>query len=75
MAGKGLGTILAANALDSLIRRGFKELILWVFKANESAQKLYGRLGFTTTGVSRTDDRWQIPEIEMISIPLHKFVP
>ena len=65
-AGQGFGKTLLAAALGKLSRRGFKEISLWVFKANLGAIGLYGKLGFQPTGRERTDDRWQSLEIEML---------
>lgn len=65
-AGKGFGKTLLGAALSNLSERGFKEISLWVFKANLGAIGLYGKMGFQPTGRERTDDRWQSLEIEML---------
>ena len=45
---------------------GFQQSSLWVFESNEVARNLYVGKGFQVTGLKRTDDRWKIPEIQMI---------
>ena len=65
-AGKGFGKALLAAALSRLSERGFREISLWVFKANLGAFGLYKKMGFEPTGRERTDVRWQILEIEML---------
>jgi ribosomal protein S18 acetylase RimI-like enzyme len=65
-AGKGFGKALLARVLEELTGRGFTEISLWVFKTNESAQALYRKNGFLPTGIERIDERWKIPEIEML---------
>lgn len=66
-AGRGLGKQLLTYALSSLRNRDFEEITLWVFKDNASTRKLYSSFGFQETGQERTDDRWKIPEIEMLA--------
>lgn len=65
-AGKGCGKALLAAALDKLSVRKFKEISLWVFKANPGAIELYKKLGFEPTGRERTDPRWRSLEIELL---------
>ncbi len=65
-AGQGFGKTLLSAALGKLTARGFKEISLWVFKANLGAIELYKKLGFQPTGRERTDDRWQSLEIELL---------
>ena len=64
-AGKGLGRALLTAALAKLSERSFREISLWVFKANPGAIGLYRKMGFTPTGRERTDPRWHSVEIEM----------
>jgi hypothetical protein len=45
---------------------GFQQISLWVFESNEVARNLYVGKGFQVTDLKRTDDRWKIPEIQMI---------
>jgi ribosomal-protein-alanine N-acetyltransferase len=65
-AGKGFGSALLTSALDRLSERGFKEISLWVFKANLGALGLYKKMGFEPTDRERTDTRWKSLEIEML---------
>jgi ribosomal protein S18 acetylase RimI-like enzyme len=65
-AGKGFGKALLAAALEKLSVRKFKEISLWVFKANPGAIALYKKLGFEPTGRERTDPRWRSLEIELL---------
>jgi ribosomal protein S18 acetylase RimI-like enzyme len=66
-AGRGLGKLLLRHALASLREKGFEEITLWVFKNNAPTRNLYSSLGFLETGQERIDDRWKIPEIEMLA--------
>lgn len=65
-AGKGFGKALLAEVLQDLVTEGFTQTSLWVFKENQSAQGLYRKSGFLPTGIERTDERWKIPEIQML---------
>lgn len=66
-SGRGLGKFLLRHALASLREIGFEEITLWVFKNNAPTRNLYSSLGFQKTGQERIDDRWKIPEIEMLA--------
>ena len=65
-AGRGVGKGLLSQALSTLKDLNFKEISLWVFKANPGAIGLYKRMGFEPTGRERIDDRWKSLEIEML---------
>lgn len=65
--GKGLGKSLLNEALNSLVADGFNELSLWVFKENTTAKALYEKLGFQPNQRERTDERWKIPEIQLVA--------
>ncbi|MBI3429950.1 MAG: GNAT family N-acetyltransferase [Actinobacteria bacterium] len=65
-ASKGFGRALLKAALAKLSERNFKEISLWVFKANPGAMELYRKMGFTPTGRERTDPRWRSVEVEML---------
>ena len=65
-AGKGFGGALLRAALNTLAAGGFREISLWVFKANLGALGLYKKMGFEPTDRERTDPRWQSLEIEML---------
>ena len=64
--GKGFGSALLTTALAKLSERNFREVSLWVFKANPGAIGLYRKMGFAPTGRERTDPRWRSIEIEML---------
>jgi len=66
-AGRGLGKLLLRHALTSLRDNEFEEITLWVFKNNAPTRNLYSSLGFLETGQERIDERWKIPEIEMLA--------
>ena len=67
-AGKGLGRALLRDVLGRLRQRGFNKITLWVFKDNPTARGLYESEGFTPTGAEKTDPRWKIPQIEMVTV-------
>jgi ribosomal protein S18 acetylase RimI-like enzyme len=46
----GVGTTLAANALERLRKEGYSEAMLWSFRDNEAANAFYERLGFARDG-------------------------
>ena len=65
-AGKGVGSKLLAEVITALSKVDKAEITLWVFKENPTAIGLYRKFGFSETGREKTDDRWQIPQIEML---------
>lgn len=65
-AGKGVGSKLLSEVLAELSKIGHPEVTLWVFKENPIAMGLYLKVGFVETGREKTDERWQIPQIEML---------
>ncbi len=67
VAGRGIGQMILNTARSRLTTMGFKEISLWVFKDNLIAQGLYLKNGFLPTDQERTDARWKISEIEMLS--------
>jgi GNAT superfamily N-acetyltransferase len=50
----GVGTALVDNALDSLRRAGFSEVIVWSFRDNAPANRFYERHGFRPDGAAET---------------------
>ncbi len=60
--GRGVGRALLAYALDAMPGR---DVVLWVFEANDRARTLYERAGFRPDGASLTDPRWRTPQIRM----------
>jgi ribosomal protein S18 acetylase RimI-like enzyme len=65
-AGKGVGSKLLAEVISALAQIDKLEITLWVFKENPTAIGLYRKFGFSETGREKTDERWQIPQIEML---------
>jgi len=65
-AGKGVGSKLLNEVISELGKIGKPEITLWVFKENPIAIGLYRKSGFVETGREKTDERWQIPQIEML---------
>ncbi len=65
-AGKGVGSELLNEVISELGKIGKLEITLWVFKENLIAIGLYRKSGFVETGREKTDERWQIPQIEML---------
>jgi ribosomal protein S18 acetylase RimI-like enzyme len=65
-AGRGYGRASLEEAIARLVAKNEREVSLWVFDKNSLAKSLYSSAGFTPTGASRVDDRWQELEIEML---------
>jgi ribosomal protein S18 acetylase RimI-like enzyme len=65
-AGTGVGSKLLNEVISELGKIGKSEITLWVFKENPIAIGLYRKSGFVDTGREKTDERWQIPQIEML---------
>lgn len=65
-AGKGVGSKLLNEVISELSKIGKPEITLWVFKENLTAIGLYRKSNFVETGREKTDERWQIPQIEML---------
>jgi len=65
-AGRGVGSKLLSKVISELGKIGKPEVTLWVFKENPIAIGLYRKSGFVETGREKTDERWQIPQIEML---------
>lgn len=65
-AGRGVGRKLLNAVIAQLSNIEKSEVTLWVFKENPTAIGLYRKFGFIETGREKTDERWQIPQIEML---------
>jgi CubicO group peptidase (beta-lactamase class C family)/ribosomal protein S18 acetylase RimI-like enzyme len=63
---RGLASALLEHATTSLASQGCSKLALWVFAANERAQRLYRNFGFVPDGTSRVEDAYGAPEIHMV---------
>ena len=65
-AGKGVGSKLLSSVIAQLNEIGKSDITLWVFKENPTAIGLYRKFEFIETGREKTDERWQIPQMEML---------
>ena len=65
-AGKGVGSKLLREVIAALTKEGKPDITLWVFKENPTALGLYRKFGFIETGREKTDERWRIPQIELL---------
>jgi ribosomal protein S18 acetylase RimI-like enzyme len=48
-----------------------RAITLWVFEANERAQRLYRSAGFEASGQRRVEDEYRAQEIQMRRISTH----
>ena len=51
--GKGLGTVMIKRAIEWFRMNDIKKLNLEVFSSNESAIRLYEKIGFVTEGIKK----------------------
>lgn len=65
-ASKGVGSKLLTEVIAHLEQLNKQEITLWVFKENPTAIGLYRKFGFSENGREKTDERLQIPQIEML---------
>lgn len=56
-AGKGVGRLLFAQAVDDLRLRGCDRVTLWVLETNERARRFYEIAGLRTDGVTKVEPR------------------
>jgi CubicO group peptidase (beta-lactamase class C family)/ribosomal protein S18 acetylase RimI-like enzyme len=63
---RGLASALLEHAITSLAGQGCSKLALWVFAANERAQRLYRNFGFVPDGTGRVEQAYGAPEIHMV---------
>jgi ribosomal protein S18 acetylase RimI-like enzyme len=52
---KGLGKKLCETIFESVIKKGFKEITLWVLERNAQARQFYEAVGFQITGDIQID--------------------
>lgn len=52
---KGYGTALLMRVMETLKKKGYKEIFLWVLEDNKRARQFYESLGFVCTGDYRSD--------------------
>lgn len=55
-AGKGIGRLLFAHAVDDLRQRGYAQAMLWVLETNARARRFYEAAGWRADGASKTDE-------------------
>jgi ribosomal protein S18 acetylase RimI-like enzyme len=70
----GLGTRLLAAAEQVLRSRGFRYAELTVEKDNESAKRLYHRLGYRRAGNAAGEQRYTTPEGVHVNVPIDQWV-
>ena len=63
--GRGLGRALFAVALDDLVARDQRPIVVWVFEANERARRFYAAAGFEADGARQPVrfDEVDVPEV------------
>jgi GNAT superfamily N-acetyltransferase len=60
---RGVGRALVDAALEDLRGRGYSEVTLWSFAANDRANAFYEACGFTRDGAERMQEHWAgVPE-------------
>lgn len=64
--GRGLASALLRSSIASLAGQGCSTVCLWVFAANERAQRLYRSFGFVPDGTGRIEDAYGASEIRMV---------
>lgn len=52
---KGIGQKLCQTLFNEVIKKGFKEITLWVLESNNQAAQFYESIGFVATGDVSTD--------------------
>ncbi len=56
--GRGIGRQLCTHALDTLVKSGFTEVLLWVLENNKRGRRFYEQAGFIADGAVR-----EVPQI------------
>lgn len=64
-AGRGVGRLLLERVISDLDPQSQRSITLWVFEANERAQRLYRAAGFEPNGRRRIEDEYRAHEIQM----------
>jgi GntR family transcriptional regulator len=64
-AGRGVGRLLLDRVIADLDPESKRAITLWVFEANERAQRLYRSAGFEASGQRRVEDEYRAQEIQM----------
>lgn len=63
--GRGVGAALSAAAREELVKRGFRNALLWVMEGNQRAERFYRRDGWMADGMQRTDTVWDVTVSEL----------
>jgi ribosomal protein S18 acetylase RimI-like enzyme len=56
-AGRGIGRLLFAHAVDDLRLRGYDQATLWVLESNERARRFYKAAGWRPDGATKVEPR------------------
>lgn len=56
-AGRGIGKMLFAHAVDDLTRRGYEPATLWVLETNVRARRFYEAAGWVGDGTRKSEER------------------
>jgi GNAT superfamily N-acetyltransferase len=68
--GRGVGGVLLEASVEEAAARGYREIELWTFEANERALRLYGRAGFRRDGGRRPFPKTGTPTVRLsLSVP------
>ncbi len=62
VVGQGAGRALLAHAMDDLVRRGYREAILWVLDSNVRARRFYEAAGWYQDGAAQVE---QLGDVEI----------
>ena len=71
LKGQGIGAQLIDYCEKQAIERGYKEIVLWVFKENISARRFYEKMGYTFDGKEENIEYFGVAEIRYAK-SLHK---
>jgi GntR family transcriptional regulator len=64
-AGRGVGRLLLEHVINEVDPNSTRAITLWVFEANERAQRLYRAAGFSADGRRRVEEQYGAQEIAM----------
>ncbi len=62
---KGIGTMLIAAAYKHLVRRGYRDALLWILAGNTRAEHFYQMDGWRPDGVRRSETVWGVTVDEL----------
>jgi GNAT superfamily N-acetyltransferase len=58
--GRGVGVALIETARERMLKRGFRDALLWVLVGNTRAERFYRMDGWKTDGARRTATVWNV---------------